>query len=102
MSGNGKGSFVEIVIGMVKPSDFSLRNFYVPLTTSVVLFMLLAPGVNFVWLGRDFFKSTQTKPYIGWHLLLYVIAFFITALFFSVVFRTWPGSQHAFGQLESV
>jgi len=99
MSGNGKGSFIEIVKGIFKPSVFSMRNFYVPLITASVLFILLAPGISFVWLGKNFIKSNLTKPFALWHLFLFVIAYSFMAVFFSVTFRSWPGAQHAFGTL---
>jgi hypothetical protein len=101
MSGNGKGSFIEIVTGIFKTSVFSLRNFYVPMITASVLFIMLAPGISFLWLGKDLIKSNISKPFALWHLFLFVIAYSLMAVFFSVIFRTWPGSQHAFGTLKS-
>ena len=70
--------------------------------TSVILFIVLSPGIWFNWQGGSFVKGREktSKRTVGMHAILYAMVYMCLALLFASTVRMWPGSQQVIYKYE--
>lgn len=84
------------LIRLVRPSSYSLRNFYMPVILSLSMFLLFCPGWTMNFRFMEGVRVPGNGSVRGRDVMYHSILFTVTTVFMILLlsaFRMWPGTQ---------